>query len=348
MAFRKELTGLHFKGKEYNHYPINFDFFNRIKEIWMSMRKGSSKYRVSEKQKHEILDMYNNGLGSTILSRKYEITPIMVLEIVRQQGGKVRRKATSSKLSSEKIKQMYLSGATIEEITQKAGIKEQAVKKRLRKLGIRFPIGGRKIKLNEEFFQVWTFDMAYIFGMITSDGNIDRQRRVLTISQKEKYILVEIAKKLGVSEGNVVEKNNHYYLYLSSKRICQDLCGNGLTPNKSLTLEFPTIPKTYIGAFLRGVIDGDGWVDKSNFRVVVSTGSEKFAEGLCNAFKQLDLNARKRKDCRGYFTVTVSRKADIKRLVEIIYHNKGSLYLKRKYELMTSPVRYKTIKRTKN
>lgn len=311
------------------------------------MRKGSSKYSFTKQQKQEILELYNNGLGSVVLARKYEATQRIILNIVFQQGGEVRSKASNSKLSSEQIKQMYLSGATLEEIIQKAGVKEQAVKKRLRKMGIRFPQGGRRIKMNEEFFQVWTFDMAYIFGMIVSDGNIDRERRCITITQKEKYILDEIAIKLGVSEENVVERNNHYYLHLSSKRMCQDVCGYGLTPNKSLTLEFPTVPKTYRGAFLRGVIDGDGWVDKSSFRVVVYTGSEKFAEGLSNAFREFDLNARKRKDCRGYYMVTVSRKSDVKRLVEIIYHNKGSLFLERKYQLMISPVR-KRNKENKN
>lgn len=306
------------------------------------MRKGSSKYSLTEQQKQEILEQYNNGLGSVILARKYEVTPSIILKIIIQKEGKVRSKAINSKLSSEQMKEMFLNGATVEEIIQKSGVKEQAVKKRLRNMGIRFPLGGRKLLFNEEFFQVWTFDMSYILGLIIADGNINPKRQGITISQKEKYILDEIAKKLGVSEENVAERNKHYYLRISSKRMCQDVCGFGITPNKSLTIEFPTVPKTYRGAFLRGIIDGDGWVDKANFRVVVYTGSPKFADGLCEAFIQLGLNARKRKDCRGYYMVTVSRKADIKRLTEIIYHNKGSLYLERKYQLMISPTRTKS------
>lgn len=312
------------------------------------MRKGSSKYKFTEQQKQEVLEQYNNGLGSLVLSRKYEVPPIIILNIVRQQGGVVRSKSIKSKLSSEEIKEMFLSGATLEEIIQKTGVKVQAVKKRLRKMGIRFPQGGRKLKINEDFFQVWTFDMAYILGFIVADGNIDRKRKRISISQNEKNILVEIAKKLGLSEENVVKRKNQYHLNITSKRICQDVGGYGITPNKSLTIELPEVPKTYRGAFLRGVIDGDGWVDKASFRVVVYTGSEKFADGLCNTFKQLNLNARKRKDYRGYYMVTVSRKADIKRLIEIIYHNKGSLYLERKHQLMITPNRNRPKKETYN
>ena len=46
----------------------------------------------------------------------------------------------------------------------------------------------------------------------------------------------------------------------NSKEIKKDLEQFGISSNKSLTVPFPDVPKEFLPSFVRGVIDGDGWV----------------------------------------------------------------------------------------
>ena len=46
--------------------------------------------------------------------------------------------------------------------------------------------------------------------------------------------------------------------------------------NKSLTVPFPDVPEEFLPSFVRGVIDGDGWVQKTGYVMNVTTGSLHF------------------------------------------------------------------------
>ena len=50
--------------------------------------------------------------------------------------------------------------------------------------------------------------------------------------------------------------------------------------NKSLTVPFLYVPEEYLPSFVRGVIDGDGWVDNEGDTMNITTRSKLFADGL--------------------------------------------------------------------
>jgi hypothetical protein len=63
----------------------------------------------------------------------------------------------------------------------------------------------------------------------------------------------------------------------------------GGTENKSLTLEFPEVPKEYLPDFIRGYFDGDGSIMRlKNNRVnsAFTCGSKKFLIKLHQALKE--------------------------------------------------------------
>ena len=80
-------------------------------------------------------------------------------------------------------------------------------------------------------------------------------------------------------------------LIINSKEIKKDLEILGIIANKSLTVPFPNVPEEYLASFVRGVIDGDGWVQKTGYVMNVTSGSQDFAEGLLSVFQSWQLRS---------------------------------------------------------
>jgi len=57
-----------------------------------------------------------------------------------------------------------------------------------------------------------------------------------------------------------------YVVYINNEKLYDNLVNLGLTPNKSLTMQFPNVPDEFVRHFIRGCWDGDGsvFVDKSS------------------------------------------------------------------------------------
>jgi hypothetical protein len=158
-------------------------------------------------------------------------------------------------------------------------------------IGLKF----KKHTVNENFFKDWSEEMAYILGLIFTDGNIawdeEKSRRSLTItaSEKDKENLERIRNLMNSTKPLLYsKKTKSYRLIVVNKKICLDLMNMGVIPRKSLTLEFPKIPKKVLRHFIRGAIDGDGTVyylqrkRSPYFKISFCSGSEKFIKSLVN------------------------------------------------------------------
>lgn len=135
-----------------------------------------------------------------------------------------------------------------------------------------------KYTYNEDFFKTLTEESAYVLGYLYADGCLGKNKKSISITS----IDIDILSKISLLIRNTEEiksitkasgKNKTYYhLNFTNKEIYRDLLSWGLYPNKSLTL---TIPEKlqYNKHFWRGMIDGDGWVFK--------TEKSRFVVGLC-------------------------------------------------------------------
>ncbi|MEL3972227.1 LAGLIDADG family homing endonuclease [Rossellomorea oryzaecorticis] len=50
---------------------------------------------------------------------------------------------------------------------------------------------------------------------------------------------------------------------------------HGIQPNKSLSIQLPTIPDSYLNHFIRGYFDGDGSIYKSRNCVCIVSGNKR-------------------------------------------------------------------------
>lgn len=173
----------------------------------------------------------------------------------------------------------------------------------------------RKIRFNEVFFETWSNEMAYVLGLIYTDGNVDfrnlkksnssgayKQGR-LSFGQKEKELVEKVLnlmdcdvkisyKKKRILADTVAGEMN--YFHINSNKLYKQLVSFGLKPNKSLTIDFPEVPPEYLRHFIRGCWDGDGYVglDRGRLALAFVSGSIKFIKKIQENLEELGLTKR--------------------------------------------------------
>jgi hypothetical protein len=141
--------------------------------------------------------------------------------------------------------------------------------------------------VNDHYFsEISTEEQAYILGWIWTDGNIFIRRSknansdfILQIYLHEIDVAVlELIKKalnvtypIGEYKDEWPSKAGYStmkYLKIFSKPLVEDLIKLGCTPNKSFTIQPPSLSKELMQHFWRGAIDGDGHISSE----LTSTG----------------------------------------------------------------------------
>ena len=179
--------------------------------------------------------------------------------------------------------------------------------------------------LNQDFFKVWSPDMAYVLGFFAADGSMVRNNRgahFIEFNITDRIVLEHIQRVTGSNHALTERKGDSranpnwkpiYRLQIGSKSWFNDLVVLGLTQNKSKTLIFPPVPPEYLGPFVRGYFDGDGcvyfkqhwsaerermiWIFLSMF----TSGSKSFLESLHTRLKLYGVvGGRISKKERGY------------------------------------------------
>lgn len=132
-----------------------------------------------------------------------------------------------------------------------------------------------KYTLNEKFFDIIdTEEKAYILGFIFADGNVsdsskDKHYRLrVTLKHEDADILAKIKSSLDFTgrihnrELKSKQRDTSGYkiseLSISNKYLITRLVSLGVVPNKTLIIQYPTLPKHLHRHFIRGFFDGDG------------------------------------------------------------------------------------------
>lgn len=155
---------------------------------------------------------------------------------------------------------------------------------------------GVKYFVNEKFFDVWGDEMAYVLGYLYADGSLEDSPHI-----RGKYVRVtstdrdriEIIRSLLKSEHTIVReiqdarRKPRFLLRIGNSQLFDALIKIGITPHKSLTMEFPVVPNLYFGSFLRGYFDGDGCAHidivhgkPKRLLSIFTSGSKIFLEAL--------------------------------------------------------------------
>jgi hypothetical protein len=221
------------------------------------------------------------------------------------------------------------------------GLGKTTVNRWSAEIGLKF----KKHTVNESFFDEFNEQSAYLLGLICADGNIawdpDPKKGyyslTITASEKDKDHLENMRNLLSSTKPLLyAPKTKSYRLIVNNKKLCRRLMELGVTPRKSLTIQFPDIPEEFLPPFLRGVIDGDGTVYYLNrkrspyFSVRIYSGSETFLRKLVLTVKNvLKIEGNVRKLGGNVYGVDYSC-ARGKILAKYVYSG-ANIFMERKY-----------------
>ncbi len=112
----------------------------------------------------------------------------------------------------------------------------------------------------------WSAHFAYAIGLIATDGNLSPDGRHVSLTSKDLEQIQNFHKSLDIdvtigrkSRGGELEKK-YYVSQFSDIPFYTFLVSIGIGPAKSKTIARVDIPDEYFFDFLRGVLDGDGYM----------------------------------------------------------------------------------------
>ena len=315
---------------------------------------------LTQNQLEEIKRLNKEGWSTKQIYEQMGITKSQAYKAIRRMGLKSNCNRTMTPDSIKIIKEKYLEGETIEEITDKY-FKDKycsgEINMVLRKLGITRP-NGTQAKINHDYFEnIDSEHKAYWLGFVYADGSITKKvyekgsytyRLRMELMFEDKYILEQMVLDLesDLKPKEYYNDTSHFegynkpkhtaYIMFSSKKMGEDLVKLGVVPNKTLILKsLPSIPDNLMKHFIRGYFDGDGsvYLTKDNTIKTAFYGTHDFINSIQDfLIKELDLTKKKITDQK---EANVSFVGMAKQESEKLYHymyDEATIFLNRKYE----------------
>lgn len=192
---------------------------------------------------------------------------------------------------------------------------------------------------------VWSANLAYAIGLITSDGCLSKDGRHIDFTSKDleqiknfKKIL-ELKNKIGLKYGGENHAQYYFRVQFGNVSFYRFLLSIGLMPNKSKILGKILIPDIYFADFLRGVFDGDGYSYsywdkrwKSSFALYTgfSSASLPYLEwAKQNIVKNFGIEGKIKTGGRSVYLLMYAKNASIT-LFKKMYYDGSVICLKRK------------------
>lgn len=333
--------------KIYNSLEIarQLDYsLNKVEEILIN-----NYYRDTWKiKKDDLLEaatrVYNES--PVIISKDYGVSEPTLKKCLNEchlyndKRGQISNVISITDDLKKQIIQDYQSQLSIIQICAKHRITKKYVNDILKNANV----STSKITFNENIFDtIDSEEKAYWLGFLYADGAVGSTDNSVEISLKllDAEHLYKFKSFLNAKRDIRLDfKIKRCRFTAISKHFKERLIELGCTPQKSLTLKFPTeeqVPKEYIISFIRGYFDGDGVLshDGGEKRLIPNTGMLGTEDFLLGAFKYLpeginhhmfQANKDGAKECK-----QVSWGKNDSGLILELFYNNAHIYLNRKY-----------------
>lgn len=313
--------------------------------------------QLSDNEKQLIIKDYLNGISVHQLKSKYHHNDTTIVNVLIESncylGRNFSKQRLKNKSSELEIIEEYRSGISLQKICEKYNIHKELVKTILkdykikpRSLEEQLQYSNRKYFVNEQFFYNDNSDVWYLAGFIAADGNIAKYSNSLDIqlAQKDVDLLQIIKNKLNYTGEVKIFTTQHgddkCRLTITNKQLIQSLERFNITRNKTFIYKMPNIPEKYVGDFLRGYFDGDGWISKKGSQVSIVSASKNFAENLKQLYSKYNIEYKEYIDNRKenpLYDIRILKKAEIKKFYLLLYNNsENKIFLIRKKERFQS------------
>lgn len=244
-----------------------------------------------------IIKLYTeDGLSINYISKNiYHCRNEYIKNLLVENNIEIRKRKSGRVLNLKEEQQvidLYLNyKLSQKEIANKFNCCAETIHKILKGNNIKIRVQPRKNKnVNEHYFEkINTEQKAYFLGFLFADGNIFKNQLSLEIQAKDRELLEVFKEELQLESKISYRKRANTEvccIRVVSDKICKDLSQYGIVPNKTyMTKHLPVIPEEFLPHFLRGLIDGDGWIsiDKSGYYHI---GLVSYSKNICEEFQK--------------------------------------------------------------
>jgi len=172
-----------------------------------------------------------------------------------------------------KILEIYLCGEqSLIKLCSKFKVSRGKITKYFKEMNIPIVNKQNEARMDESIFEIIdTEEKAYWFGFMCADGYnsidncIEFKLSIIDYDHLDKFC--KFIKYTGNIKTGVASDKAFCRVSFRNKKISKDLRNLGCLSPKSLSLKFPTykeVPKDLMRHFIRGYIDGDGYISLSD------------------------------------------------------------------------------------
>lgn len=194
------------------------------------------------------------------------------------------------------------------------------------------------------FANIDTPQKAYFLGFIMADGNMylkgnGKYQFSIKIKETDKDILYKLAEHIDFPKDKITireERRNDSLtrcaeIKIYNQEFCKHLIALGVIPRKTGKESMPNMNKELQKDFIRGYMDGDGWISKDRYQIGVCTASNDLIESITKYIKQeIDIDLTIHKD--SVYTVRSNKRKNVYQILKHFYYE-DCISLDRKYNL---------------
>jgi len=262
-----------------------------------------------------------------------------------------------TKYDFDLIRKLVKEGKSIKEIAEIYNVAPSSFSRAMRKFGIKYNIQVRKIEKDHNFFETIDSEIkAYLLGFFVADGCVYNKNRIGLTLAKQDYYIINLFKnyiaptsyiKEFLNTKGAVNRQPQLTLRISSIKIVNDLKKYGIGPRKTYTpIHIPDIEYNLQLHFIRGFMDGDGYVGVRKFknhslRIIFSNGDNTILKDIQKFF-----NFGRLTDKKTYSVLEIDNTKKAYYILTKLYNN-ANFYLQRKkdkFDLVNTEITNKSKK----
>lgn len=232
------------------------------------------------------------------------------------------------------LRKMFEKYKTPTEVSNISGYPRTCITRYALKYKIYEPKYKRKAsnEIDEKYFEtIDSAEKAYFLGFIMADGNIyiKKDNKLcfsIKIKESDQDIIYKFAQHVNfnkekIKHGSSKRGNticNYVQIRTYNQTFCENLLRHGISARKS-GQEFIPICNGYEKDFLRGFLDGDGWIGKTRYVIGFCSSSLKIMEDIKLFFeaKGIPININM---SSGIYNINIYKLNYIYKILDFIYY----------------------------
>lgn len=322
----------------------------------------------TDEERQDIINLYNLGYSFPDIGRKYKKDRAVIKKVIIEANIPIRTANETKKLkknliplfSSEKItdedkekilRRYVVDQKSVYQIQKELGFSQFVIEKILKEFNVQKRTYveakqlSRKYTIDDNFFKVQSHNMAYVLGLLASDGNIAKNENgiFIELERTDEYLLKEINEL--TSNSRPIKYYTHKHpdgtetnaakFQAWSAEWKKDLSVYNIVPAKTNTLKPPYfLNKKYYISYLKGYFDGDGsfYFNPSKYKWNISFcgASYEVISWIRDIFVNLygiavgKVEKQVLKSGNNFFRIIISGKENIKRIYQMWYQEETS------------------------